>query len=123
MIKVKRNRLKIFESLAPDCEEQSFINYQSHKKLTEGLSKVNLNSCILNEKLVETGSNSLLITLPYQITEEIVYSICSFYGEISYIKTTISESETKKFTRYYYFESVFRSAFMMLDLQYFVIKN
>jgi hypothetical protein len=99
MIKVKRNRLKIFESLAPNHDEPTLFDEKAQKKLTKELSKFNLNSCILDERLIENGSNSLSITLPYQISEEIVYSICSYYGEISYIKTSLFEGEGRKYTK------------------------
>jgi len=53
MIKVKRNRLKIFESLAPNHDEPTFLDEKAQKKLTKELSKFNLNSCILDERLME----------------------------------------------------------------------
>ena len=106
MIKVKRNRLKIFESLAPDYESNlTDKNIENNK--TEKLVEANLHSCILDEKLFENGCNSLFIDLPYQITQETAYSICRYYGDISYFKINAIDTENKKHARYSFFNIVF----------------
>jgi hypothetical protein len=100
MIKVKRNRLKIFESLAPETENFSaHTNFLKQKELSKYLLKADLKSCQLDENLLKIGSNSIEICFPYNITEETLYAICRFYGDISYFKLTSSQNDTGKFTK------------------------
>ena len=98
MIKIKRNRLKIFESLAPDCE-LNLTEENNQIKGPQKYLKANKHCCILDEKLFEIGSNSLVILLPFLLSEETAYSICRYYGDISYFKINVIDTENKKYSR------------------------
>ena len=98
MIKVKRNRLKIFEEVAPEMIKKDNLEVKLSLDLLKDRSKsnANLHSCVLDESLFEEGTNSLTLILPYQLTEENLYTICRFYGDISYFKIN---SDSKKISR------------------------
>jgi hypothetical protein len=106
-----KKRLRVFENISNenDQEDEEIFNMFNEKRRNNPFDfssvrnaicpmamdklKSNLNKEALNIQSECFESNSIILTLPYNISEETILSILIIYGEVEFLKNRIIENK------------------------------